>query len=160
MTEQKYLKQLYKIQQKLIKDQLLSLWFNSNGYLIAKSNDPTTSQQKVLQKIKKFEDEFIGEILINVEIEFLPTEIMSDKQGGLELNIHINRVDQVGKYIALALKNKTGSLMRLYYKYDELDKFKLSDIKKIVLLLLDKTIIPHAFTYYHYDDISLYLLPK
>ena len=150
----KYLKKLLMLKEK-IKQKGFSFWFDSEGHILSKHVSDTDAKRKVLKKINSDYESYDGNIIAKIDINFLPEEILSDEQGGLELNIEVYKIGKEGKNISLSLRDENRSLMRVYYKYDELKKFKMSHLKSLAVALINKKIKKvNAFKFYHYDDVS------
>lgn len=78
--------------------------------------------------------------------------------GGLDFDINVNVVVIEGKNISVQLYNVKNSMMRLFYRADELDSFKTNHIKGIAKMMLDQKIKKiDSLKYYHYSDIKKYL---
>lgn len=150
-------KKMLKIQKKL-KEKGMSFWFDDQGNVISKGMTKKESHDKVTKKISKNLDEYSGKFISNVEIDFLPSEIFNDEMGCLEVYIDVNEIDVLNKdkkIFAIAPRNSKNSLLKLYYRRDELDEFKLSHIKKIVMALISNEIKKtNSFKFYHLDDLE------
>ena len=152
-----YIKKLHKIKEK-IKKKGFGFWFDEDGKLISKNESIKNAHKKVVTMITNDKELWKNKILVEIKIDFHPDEILDEQSGGLELDINVNKVIIDGKNISIQQKDTVCSLMRLFYKYDELDNFKLTDLKKIALMFIDKKIKKtNPFKYYHYGDILKYI---
>lgn len=152
-----YLQKLLDIQKK-IKEKGYVYWFDEEGKLLACDTYDTKAREKILKQIKKNKDDWAGKITVTIIISLDSKEIMDEETGGLELKIRVNKTIYNGSSISIPARDEEASLMKLYYKYDELKKFKLSDLKKIAIFMGQmkmKYIDP--FKFYHYKDIKKYL---
>lgn len=151
-----YLKKLHKIKEKLMKKGF-GFWFDADGKLMSMNVDINKAKDKVVKIIKKDVEDWKNKILLEINITIRPDDIMDKKTGGLELSIRLSKVSINNKNISIEIYDEKRSLMRLFYDNNELDKFKLSDLKEIALLFLNKKIKKtNPFKYYHYDDIVSY----
>lgn len=152
-----YIEKLYKIKEK-VKKQGYVFWFDSEGKLLVKDLDDENAQNKMLGKIKKNIKKWENQIVTEVTIDFDKDKVMDKESGGLQIDVYINKVIINGKNISMQQKDENSSILTLYYSYDELDDFKMSDIKKIVLMMVNKKMKKvNAFKFYHYCDIEKYL---
>ena len=157
IDKETYIKKLFKIKEK-VKKQGYVFWFDSDGKILVKDLDDENAQNKMLVKIKKDTEKWKNQTVTEVTIDFDKDNVMNKESGGLQIDVYINKIIINGKNISMQQKDDTNSIMTLYYSYDELDNFKMSDIKKIVLMMVNKKIKKvNAFKFYHYDDIEKYL---
>ena len=152
--DNKTLKKLHSIKEKF-KEKGLSYWFDENGNILSKNIKKDDAKTKLIKKIYKNVDEYVGNILANVDINFLPNEIGNDERGCLELNIEIVVIKKIGKDIALNIRNDKNSLLRVYYKDSELSLFKSKHLKTIALALINDDIKKtNPFKFYHLEDFE------
>jgi hypothetical protein len=94
---------------------------------------------------------------VEVTIDFDKNNVMDNESGGLQIDVYINKIIMNGKNVSIQQKDNSHSILTLFYSYDELDHFKMSDIKKIVLMMINKKMKKVSpFKYYHYCDIEKY----
>lgn len=151
-SDNEYIKKLNKIKKQLDKKGYY-FWFDKEETLLSKNVDKKLAKIKFLNKVKKtnsYDDKFIA-----IEISVDKNNIMNDNTGGLELIISIEKIKQRNNGLGTELIDDKNNIMRLYYRYDELDKFKLTDLKKIASMMLNKKIKKFSsLKYYHYEDIK------
>ena len=154
MNEIKFLKKLHIIKTKLKERDSFVLWFDAQGKLLAKGLNTKDAKSSLLNLIIKNRMLWKNKIITEVVIEFDPDNIMEEALGGLQISINLNKIVFHDNSISIQQKNKTNSLFTLRYRYDELEHFKLSDLKKFALFVSNeelKTINP--FKIYHYSDM-------
>jgi len=153
----KYIEKLYNIKEKIKKHGYV-FWFGEDGKLLVKDLDDDNAKKKILMKINKDIDEWENKIITEVIITFDKKNILNEESGGLKIDINVNKIITNGKNVSIQQKDKSHSIMTLFYKHDELDNFKISDLKKIVLMIVTKKMKKiNPFKFYHYGDIEEYL---
>lgn len=158
----KYTEKLEKIEEK-VKKKGRVFWFDENLKLIVKSNSESKAKNEILKKIEKNIDKWENETLCCIVINFDFDNVLDEKSGGIDISVEINKVtsyedNKNNKQIILSQKNRKHSILRLFYKYDELNKFDISDLKKIADMMMQKK-MPNvgALKFYHYSDIEDFL---
>lgn len=159
--ETRYIEQFKKIK-KDMKSKGKVFWFDENSKLLVKSNSESLAREEILKKITKNIEKWENKTLCCITIEFDSDNVLDKKSGGIDLSVELNIVstyeNDKGKIkILLSQKDRQNSLLRLFYKYDELEFFNISDFKKIVNVMIEKKIKKlGALKFYHYSDVSKY----
>lgn len=152
-----YINKLKKIEKK-VKDKGTIFWFDTNGRLLSKGTLYNTTKKEIVKKIKKDKNKWNDETLCRINIKFNADDLMNKKTGGIDISVDVNKVYIDGNFLSINQKNKDNSLLRLFYRYDELDDFKLTDMKKIALIMINLDMKKvNALKFYHYCDIKKYL---
>jgi hypothetical protein len=145
----KYTKKLQKLKNKLM-DKGLYFWFTKFGKVIAKNIDKELARNSLIKKIEDDEEDYMNTNVYSVSISFIPEEIMSEEKGALEITILEYTVKT--KNYSVYLQSQPKSQIRIYYKYDEIKKFKLSHLKNIIIGISNNKI--NSSKIYHYKDIK------
>ena len=152
-----YLKKFAKIEKDTKKKGTI-FWFGEDGKLLSKANTFKESEKPILKKIKKGEDEWNGKILCRIDIKFIEDDVMDEKSGGIDVSVEVDRIYIKNGVLSIQQKEVKNCLLRLFYKYDELDNFTLSDMKNIALMMIDNKMKKvSSLKFYHYEDIEKYL---
>ena len=155
--ETKYLKLFKKIKTN-VKDKGNVLWFDSDGTLLKKGTSFSETKQSIIKKIKKDKKVWNGEVICSINIRFVSDDIMNAESGAIDIAIDVDQIYVKGDFLAIHQKDETNSLMRLFYRYDELDKFKLTDMKRLALMMIKNDMKKvNAFKFYHYEDVEKFL---
>lgn len=158
IDEKKIMKKLNVIKKNL-KEKGHSYWFDQDGNLIMVGNTQVESKKKLLAKISKDPEKYIGTNVAHVYITTMSNNIDEDhKKGLIEFDIDISTIKKAGKNIVFNIRNEQNSLLRFYYRSDTIDKFKRSHAKILAEKLLNNEIAKVSpFKFYHYDDFEEYL---
>lgn len=153
--EEYYKKKLLKIKEKTKKKGYVYI-FDEDGKLISRGLNISEAEAPILKKIKKNPIEWNNKILCYILIKFIPDDVMNSESGGLDLSIDVNKIIVVNSHVSIPIRDDKSSLIRLFYKYDELDFFQLNDLKKIALVAINRNLgkIINPFEFYHYKDIE------
>lgn len=148
------LRKLMKINKKL-KEKGLSYWIDEDGKILAKDILIDDAKRKFLKKVTKDINEYIGKNVANVNIHILPDQLEDDETGVIEIFIEVVTIKKMTKNISLNLRNDKNSIIRIYYRPNELDRFKLTHIKIFAEALLNGIIKKtDPFKYYHLNDLD------
>jgi hypothetical protein len=158
IDEKKVIKKLNAIK-KVLKEKGHSYWFDENGNLLMVGNTQVESKKKLLLKISKNPEKYIGTNLAHVYITTLSDNLDENhKQGLIEFDINVSTIKKAGKNIVFNLRNDKNSLLRFYYRSDTIDKFNRSHARILAQKLLNNEIAKvNPFKFYHYDDFEEYL---
>lgn len=127
-------------------------WFDKDGKLISYDKIQKNAKTKFLKKSKdKLDEKFV-----NICISINKKDVMDEETGGLELFITVERIIERNEKYGTELYKK-DTLMRLFYSYDELKKFKLKDLHNIAKYVGNKRKYK-PLKYYHYSDIQKYII--
>lgn len=154
--KKKYLKTLLKIKEGL-KTKGYVFWFDSAGKILAQGLDTKSAKSKIIKLISKDKNSWENLIITEVVIEFDPKNIMDETSGGLSISIDLNKVIVENDKLSIQMKNKNNSLFSMCYKYDELQSFKLSDLKKLSMFVSNETLKHFKSDIYQYKDVLKYL---
>lgn len=143
----------------LLREKGHSYWIDENGNVLMIADKQPESKKRILDKIRKNPEDWIGKFVAHVYITTDSHQMDVDsKQGCVEFDFTILEVKRIRNNIVFNLRDDTNSLFRFYYRSNELDKFKRSHIKILATKLIKNEIIVNAFQFYHYDDFKEYLL--
>lgn len=152
-----FLKKLFKIKETM-KTKGFVFWFDIDGKIISKSNNTKNAKTQLLEKINKNTENWKNAIVTELVIEFDPDNVMDEELGGVQITVELNKIKYLGENISIQQKNKSNSLFTMRYKYDELNKFKPSDLKKISLFVSNEKLKKiNPFKTYHYENMIEYL---
>lgn len=151
--KKKYIKILYTIKEKL-KTKGYVFWFDTDGNVISKGLDTKSAKAMLTKKILENKTDWKNKIVTELVIEFDQKNIMDENTGGLSISVDLNKIVFHGDKLSIQMKNKNNSLFSLCYKYDELHKFKLSDLKKISLFVSNETLKKIGLKVFHYENIA------
>ena len=130
----------------------------SSGKLLTKDIDDEKANKKIIKKIIEDKNKWENEILAEALIDFYPKYILDNDKGGISITINVNKVIFNGNKISIQQRDKDKSIITIYYKEDELKYFKLSELSKIVLIMINNKMKKvNPFKNYHYSDIKKYL---
>lgn len=151
------MKQLMKLNKKL-KEKGFNYWIDEDGNVIAKNVSKDDALIEAEKKIFKKMDKYNNTDMANISINLLPDEINSDDQGPIEINIQILKIKVTEKGIRFTLRNNKNSLMRIYYKAEEISEFKLSHLSNYASMLINNEIKKvNSLKFYHLDDVKDFL---
>lgn len=146
LDKTKYLELLYTIQNSL-QDRGSNFWYSPTGKIIAKNIDKTLAYNSLIKRVEDDED-YINTIAYSINIIFHPNHITDQKKGPLEISIaaHLIKKDPQEGIIYLKSVNKP---ITIYYRADELRKFKLSHLRNLILAINKNKINDSKIYYYH-----------
>lgn len=153
--EKKYLKILNNIKEEL-KSKGYVFWFDVNGKVLAQGLTTQSAKTLMIKKINEDKNKWNNAIVTELVVEFDKKNIMDEESGGLSITVDLNRIKFNQDKLSIQMKNKTNSLFAMCYKYDELSKFKLRDLKKISLFVSNETLKKFKSKTYSYSDIVEY----
>jgi hypothetical protein len=133
--EDRFKKILYKLQKKIAKNGFY-YFFDIDGKNIAKGMTGTETHKKLLRRIKNDPEIYDGKDIIRIDILFLPDYVMT--LGGMKVYVEVLNVRVIGQKVFIGLKDKDSSILQLYYKHDELQKFAMDHLKKIAVMMIQK----------------------
>lgn len=156
VNENKYMTYLKKIKDTMKKKGYV-FWFDTDGKVLAQGLDTTSAKNKIIKQINADKSAWKNKIVTELVIEFDKDNLMNKTSGGLSISVDLNRVVIMGEKVSIQMKNKENSLFSLCYSYDELSKFKPSDLKKISLFVSNETLKKIGLNIFHYKDIVKYI---
>lgn len=152
----KYIKLLSAIKKKM-ESKGFVFWFDTEGNVISQGLNTTDAKNMIIKKIMKDKDAWKNKIVTELVIEFDKKNIMDEESGGLSITVDLNKIVFNGDKLSIQMKNTNNSLFSMCYKYDELHKFKPSDLKKISLFVSNEVLKKIGLKIYHYSDIEDYI---
>lgn len=152
----KYMKILKKIKEGL-KTKGYVFWFDKTGKVLSQGLNSKEAKEKMVNIIVNDKEKWKNEIITELVIEFIPSDIMEENLGGLSISVDLNKIIMNGDKLSIQMKNKENSLFTMRYKYDELKLFKLSDLKKLSLFVSNETFKKFKSDIYQYNQIVNFL---
>ena len=125
------------IEKKLIKNIFKKgnrFWYNNNIKLLLNSGNPDKAYKSIIKYIYKKKQKYIGKemILISVHDWGEKTEILPAR---IEVNITIYKISEVQGNIALPVRDRTHSHIRIFFSPNEFDR---KHFKKLAQVCLNK----------------------
>lgn len=153
----KKIKILYKIRE-LMKKKGFVFWLDEDCNIIIKELDRKHARNKLLKKIKNDIDGWKNKIVTEITLEIDVDKIMDNTSGGIELTCEVNKILHDKNKITIDRRENTHSSLTVCYKQNELKKYRISDIKKIANMMINKKmgkVCSHK--YYYFKDIKDYI---
>lgn len=162
LNEGDYIEQLEEIE-KIIKKKGSVFWFDEELKILSKSNSETKARDEIVKKIKKNTKKWSDKLLCKIVINFDYENIMDKKTGGLDISVEVNKVNVYEnnegiEKLLINQRDRHNSLLRLFYKYDELTMFDINDLKKIADMMINNKMKKiGSLKYYSYSDIEKFV---
>lgn len=141
---------------KKLNDKGYVYWLTNEGKVITKDIDEDIAQKALQNKIKKNKDKYDGQIVIKVQyvvIDKTNPSLLDGSAGPIKMGIYVHKINFEGKNISLA-PTKDFNDLRFHYFKNDLVKFKLNDMKKFSVELLNKKDSIDSLKFYTFQEIK------